>query len=275
MTSARKLTGFNSGRTDLPKFKRNSATDDTTAGFFGLAKPWGYEAQANPIAAGTLLRNYVRGESDAVVGAATLPFADGMAEFAYDGTGFIKMPVDQWVLPADAEHFAIGFIGEVETTGYPTSSGTVRNSIFGNRAGGNIQYDLKMLTSLTTGAVTGVELSMGTNSVTQILGGFPTDGAKHQFCFEWEKTGPTAMQYRVWIDQAVTFESGSLAYAGTFPQNAGFTNPGFGKHYTNTGYNCANMRIGEMWLERLEGKNQQYLRDFLERDRKRNFDLFG
>lgn len=211
----RRLVGYSSGRTDLPKLQRDSVVDDGTVGLFDFGHGWGYLAQVGPVAPATSFRNYDRDGGAAVVDAA-IPWSGGMLKFDALGQS-VTLPAE-WKLPADTKEFAISVTGRVPRSGYPTGgSGTKSTQILGCASGGNIQYSFLVLYNAGNGALEGLQLGINTEGPVVPANLFPDDGLPHHYVMRWRVTSPTASILEFYIDGALRFTS-PVGYAGTLAQ---------------------------------------------------------
>ncbi|GAM00574.1 hypothetical protein [Sphingomonas parapaucimobilis] len=242
----RRLVGYSSGRTDLPKLQRDSVVDDGTIGLFDFGHGWGYLAQVGPVAAGAQLRNYDRDGGIAVADAA-IPWSGGMVKF--DGLGqSITLPAE-WKLPPSTTDFAISMTGRIPRSGYP-SGGTGQKStqILGCASGGVIQYSFLVLYDAATGQLSGLQLGLNNEGPVVPAALFPDDAAAHHYALRWRATSATASMIEFYIDGALRFTA-AVGYAGALSQP---DRPAKLGQYWNFVPDAMRGAIGRVMLQRLD-----------------------
>jgi len=256
----RRLVGYSSGRTDLPKLQRDSVVDDGTVGLFDFGHGWGYLAQVGPVAAGAQLRNYVRSGGIAVADT-VIPWSTGMVKFDAIGQS-VTLPAE-WKLPPSTKDFAISMTGRIPRSGYPGGgNGQKSVQILGCASGGVIQYSFLVLYDAATGQLTGLQLGLNNEGPVVPSAIFPDDAVAHHFAMRWRATSAAASIIEFYIDGALRFTA-AVGYAGALSQPERPAK--LGQYWT---YIPDAMRgsIGRVLLQRLDVPGSKPIGEFIAAD---------
>ncbi|NKJ43184.1 hypothetical protein [Novosphingobium sp. SG720] len=263
--------------TNNPAYKvlqRDKIIDEGTIGLFDFGYKWGYAARVSPVVGGTSFANFVKGGAPAVNGPLAKAWAGNQIAFPMGhASANVALPA-AWKMPAGASHFAIGFLGKVATSGYPTGAAGTQNAlILGCRAGGNAQYQFYFQYDKTTGAMTRAFLGFNLQ-LFDITAFMPTDGLEHHFAIEFEVITASTWQARFWVDNAIKYTSPPQAWSGALNQ-AGAAVPAIGAYYQASTYETAAFSIGRIWLQDPTIAGAKSIAAMNAADFARNFARFG
>lgn len=259
------------GRTDLPIIYRDQLIDPGCLSLIEFGHGWGYAAQASPIAAGTVLRNYHRsGNTVAINGT---PVWSGRC-MVLAGVSTIGLLGAEWLLASTVTHFAIGGFWKMPTSGYLVSgTGTGAASLFGwaQANGANGQYGVRVNYNRATGVAQNVYL-LANNSLVDVTPVWPADGAIHHFAMEMERITPTTFQIRLYVDGLLVFTSSALAWSGSLvvPGTGVPTIGAFVPTYIDT-----KGAIGRLWLWNLSNAGSKSIGELIAADIAQNAGRFS
>jgi len=250
-------------RNGMPGFKpqRDEAVDAGTVALFDFAHGWGYANQANPVAAASQLRNYVRLGGSAVTDTG-VPWASGMAKFDTVGQSITLPP--ECRLPADCTDFVVSFWAKIPKTGYPTGgTGQKVTQLFGCASGGFIQYSVLPFYDAATGNLAIVQLGINFEGPTLPASLFPDDNAPHHYAMRWRVLSATKALLEFYIDGALRFSKADLTYEGTLAQPDRVAKLG---QYWNYTPDAMRGSIGRWTLQRLDIASSKRLADVIAAD---------
>ncbi|WP_179505659.1 MULTISPECIES: hypothetical protein [unclassified Sphingomonas] len=230
------------GRTDLPKLRRDYLIDDGCKGLFDFGRKWGYAGQASPAAAAAPIRPYRReGTPTTVIGTPT--WTGGMMNLRGAGQK-ILLPAADWLMTAAATSFSIGGFFKIFTSGFTPlpGSGTASADVFVacQANGANAQYRLNTLYD-TSGNVTKVYLGFN-GSLFDVTSVTPMDNAVHHYAISFLQVSPTTWQGFFYVDGVLVYTTPAQNYSGALVVPT--SNIGLGAAYTAS-CNCA---VGRIWL---------------------------
>ncbi len=232
-----------SGRTDLPKLRRDFLIDDGCKAMLDFGRKWGYPAQVTPAVNNSLIRPYKRENSNTSVITGTPTWTGGMLNFRAQNQK-VGVNVLEWTVAASATNFVVGGFFKLYTTGFSQVFGSgVANADIFNACNSNGALGQYRLYSTYNPSGNRVSTLFGFNGAFfDVTSVFPFDDLVHHVAIEFRQITPTAYQAFLYVDGAQVYASSVTTYTGSINTPTGVA--GVGGAYTAYP-NCA---VGRYWL---------------------------